>query len=37
MHMKQKSVYQQTQALLCKNLLKKWRMKRETLLVCLTV
>uniref|UniRef100_A0A4W2E4T6 ABC transporter domain-containing protein n=1 Tax=Bos indicus x Bos taurus TaxID=30522 RepID=A0A4W2E4T6_BOBOX len=32
MHMKQKSVYQQTQALLCKNLLKKWRMKRETLL-----
>uniref|UniRef100_A0A4W2CGW4 ABC transporter domain-containing protein n=1 Tax=Bos indicus x Bos taurus TaxID=30522 RepID=A0A4W2CGW4_BOBOX len=27
-----KSVYQQTQALLCKNLLKKWRMKRETLL-----
>uniref|UniRef100_A0A8B9YP19 ATP binding cassette subfamily A member 6 n=1 Tax=Bos mutus grunniens TaxID=30521 RepID=A0A8B9YP19_BOSMU len=35
MHMKQKSVYQQTQALLCKNLLKKWRMKRETLLVSL--
>ncbi|XP_061000984.1 ATP-binding cassette sub-family A member 6 isoform X4 [Dama dama] len=32
MHMKQKSVYQQTQALLCKNLLKKWRMKRENLL-----
>lgn len=30
--MKQKSVYQQTQALLCKNLLKKWRMKRENLL-----
>ncbi|XP_061031488.1 ATP-binding cassette sub-family A member 6 [Eubalaena glacialis] len=32
MHMKQKSVYQQTQALLCKNLLKKWRMKRQSLL-----
>ncbi|KAB1265899.1 ATP-binding cassette sub-family A member 6 [Camelus dromedarius] len=30
MHMKQKSVYQQTQALLCKNFLKKWRMKRES-------
>ncbi|XP_060058625.1 ATP-binding cassette sub-family A member 6 [Erinaceus europaeus] len=30
MHMKQKSVYQQTQALLCKNFLKKWRMKKET-------
>ncbi|KAL2764727.1 ATP-binding cassette sub-family A member 6, partial [Daubentonia madagascariensis] len=28
--MKQKSVYQQTQALLCKNFLKKWRMKRES-------
>uniref|UniRef100_A0A8C4PSG2 ABC transporter domain-containing protein n=1 Tax=Equus asinus asinus TaxID=83772 RepID=A0A8C4PSG2_EQUAS len=32
MHMKRKSVYQQTQALLCKNFLKKWRMKRESLL-----
>ncbi|XP_057572147.1 ATP-binding cassette sub-family A member 6 isoform X2 [Hippopotamus amphibius kiboko] len=32
MHMKQKSVYQQTQALLCKNFLQKWRMKREGLL-----
>ncbi|XP_054429074.1 ATP-binding cassette sub-family A member 6-like [Pteronotus mesoamericanus] len=32
MHRKQKSVYQQTQALLWKNLLKKWRMKRESLL-----
>ncbi|XP_040496256.1 ATP-binding cassette sub-family A member 6 isoform X1 [Ursus maritimus] len=32
MHMKQKSVYQQTQALLCKNFLQKWRMKRESLL-----
>ncbi|XP_039085717.1 ATP-binding cassette sub-family A member 6 [Hyaena hyaena] len=32
MNMKQKSVYQQTQALLYKNLLKKWRMKRESLL-----
>jgi len=30
--MKQKSVYQQTQALLCKNFLQKWRMKRESLL-----
>uniref|UniRef100_A0A8C4MIR5 ABC transporter domain-containing protein n=1 Tax=Equus asinus asinus TaxID=83772 RepID=A0A8C4MIR5_EQUAS len=30
MHMKRKSVYQQTQALLCKNFLKKWRMKRES-------
>ncbi|XP_039715147.1 ATP-binding cassette sub-family A member 6 isoform X2 [Pteropus medius] len=30
MHRKQKNVYQQTQALLCKNLLKKWRMKRES-------
>uniref|UniRef100_A0A8C4PSS6 ABC transporter domain-containing protein n=1 Tax=Equus asinus asinus TaxID=83772 RepID=A0A8C4PSS6_EQUAS len=28
--MKRKSVYQQTQALLCKNFLKKWRMKRES-------
>uniref|UniRef100_A0A452TPH1 ATP binding cassette subfamily A member 6 n=1 Tax=Ursus maritimus TaxID=29073 RepID=A0A452TPH1_URSMA len=37
MHMKQKSVYQQTQALLCKNFLQKWRMKRESLLVCLKV
>ncbi|XP_027481918.1 ATP-binding cassette sub-family A member 6 isoform X2 [Zalophus californianus] len=32
MHMKQKSVYHQTQALLCKNFLQKWRMKRESLL-----
>uniref|UniRef100_A0A2K5WBK9 ATP binding cassette subfamily A member 6 n=1 Tax=Macaca fascicularis TaxID=9541 RepID=A0A2K5WBK9_MACFA len=32
MNMKQKSVYQQTKALLCKNFLKKWRMKRESLL-----
>uniref|UniRef100_A0A8D1GTD9 ATP binding cassette subfamily A member 9 n=1 Tax=Sus scrofa TaxID=9823 RepID=A0A8D1GTD9_PIG len=32
MRIKQKSVYQQTQALLCKNFLKKWRMKRESLL-----
>uniref|UniRef100_A0A673V7P4 ATP binding cassette subfamily A member 6 n=1 Tax=Suricata suricatta TaxID=37032 RepID=A0A673V7P4_SURSU len=32
MNMKQKSVYQQTQALLYKNFLKKWRMKRESLL-----
>uniref|UniRef100_A0A8C3WMI6 ATP binding cassette subfamily A member 6 n=1 Tax=Catagonus wagneri TaxID=51154 RepID=A0A8C3WMI6_9CETA len=32
MRTKQKSVYQQTQALLCKNFLKKWRMKRESLL-----
>ncbi|XP_066090717.1 ATP-binding cassette sub-family A member 6-like [Saccopteryx bilineata] len=32
MHSKQKSVCQQTQALLCKNFLKKWRMKRESLL-----
>ncbi|XP_047563456.1 ATP-binding cassette sub-family A member 6-like isoform X1 [Lutra lutra] len=32
MHMKQKSVYQQTQALLYKNFLQKWRMKRESLL-----
>ncbi|KAI5933366.1 ATP-binding cassette sub-family A member 6 [Manis javanica] len=30
MHMKHRSVYQQTQALLCKNFLKKWRMKRES-------
>uniref|UniRef100_A0A2K6F5D0 Uncharacterized protein n=1 Tax=Propithecus coquereli TaxID=379532 RepID=A0A2K6F5D0_PROCO len=30
MSMKQKSVYQQTRALLCKNFLKKWRMKRES-------
>ncbi|XP_062936396.1 ATP-binding cassette sub-family A member 6 [Cynocephalus volans] len=30
--MTQKSMYQQTQALLCKNFLKKWRMKRESLL-----
>lgn len=29
---KQKNVCQQTQALLCKNFLKKWRMKRESLL-----
>ncbi|XP_019479355.1 PREDICTED: ATP-binding cassette sub-family A member 6 isoform X2 [Hipposideros armiger] len=29
---KQKNVYQQTQALVCKNFLKKWRMKRESLL-----
>uniref|UniRef100_A0A8C9Q9S7 ATP binding cassette subfamily A member 6 n=1 Tax=Spermophilus dauricus TaxID=99837 RepID=A0A8C9Q9S7_SPEDA len=29
---KQTSVYQQTQALLCKNFLKKWRMKRESAL-----
>ncbi|XP_014644682.1 PREDICTED: ATP-binding cassette sub-family A member 6 [Ceratotherium simum simum] len=28
--MKQKSVYQQTQALLCKNFLQKWRTKRES-------
>uniref|UniRef100_A0A8C6G1R4 ATP binding cassette subfamily A member 6 n=1 Tax=Moschus moschiferus TaxID=68415 RepID=A0A8C6G1R4_MOSMO len=32
MRMKQKSVCQQTQALLCKSLLNKWRMKRENLL-----
>ncbi|EPQ05001.1 ATP-binding cassette sub-family A member 6 [Myotis brandtii] len=32
MNRKKKNVYQQTQALLCKNLLKKWRMKRESLL-----
>ncbi|XP_055264695.1 ATP-binding cassette sub-family A member 6 isoform X3 [Moschus berezovskii] len=32
MRMKQKSVRQQTQALLCKSLLIKWRMKRENLL-----
>ncbi|XP_036263595.1 ATP-binding cassette sub-family A member 9 isoform X7 [Pipistrellus kuhlii] len=32
MHRKKKNVYEQTQALLCKNLLKKWRMKRESLL-----
>ncbi|XP_054565317.1 ATP-binding cassette sub-family A member 6-like isoform X2 [Eptesicus fuscus] len=32
MHRKNKNVYQQTQALLCKNFLKKWRMKRESLL-----
>lgn len=32
MHRRQKSVYQQTQALLCKNLLKKWRVKRESFL-----
>ncbi|XP_042822594.1 ATP-binding cassette sub-family A member 6 [Panthera tigris] len=32
MNMKQKSVYHQTQALLHKNFLKKWRMKRESLL-----
>uniref|UniRef100_A0A8C5V552 ATP binding cassette subfamily A member 6 n=1 Tax=Microcebus murinus TaxID=30608 RepID=A0A8C5V552_MICMU len=32
MSTKQRSVYQQTQALLCKNFLKKWRMKRESLL-----
>uniref|UniRef100_A0A8C0W9E3 ABC transporter domain-containing protein n=1 Tax=Castor canadensis TaxID=51338 RepID=A0A8C0W9E3_CASCN len=37
MRIKQISVYQQTQALLRKNFLKKWRMKRESLLVCLTV
>ncbi|XP_037349445.1 ATP-binding cassette sub-family A member 6-like isoform X2 [Talpa occidentalis] len=30
MHMKQKSVYRQTQALLWKNFLKKWRMKKES-------
>ncbi|XP_012588573.1 PREDICTED: ATP-binding cassette sub-family A member 6 isoform X2 [Condylura cristata] len=30
MHVKQKSVYRQTQALLWKNFLKKWRMKRES-------
>ncbi|XP_015999137.2 ATP-binding cassette sub-family A member 6 isoform X2 [Rousettus aegyptiacus] len=30
MHRKQKNVCQQTQALLCKNLLKKWRMKRQS-------
>uniref|UniRef100_A0A8C5ZH82 ATP-binding cassette sub-family A member 6-like n=1 Tax=Marmota marmota marmota TaxID=9994 RepID=A0A8C5ZH82_MARMA len=30
MRIKQTSVYQQTQALLCKNFLKKWRMKRES-------
>ncbi|XP_045425476.1 ATP-binding cassette sub-family A member 6 isoform X1 [Lemur catta] len=30
MSMKQKTVYQQTQALLRKNFLKKWRMKRES-------
>uniref|UniRef100_A0A8C0ZNQ2 ABC transporter domain-containing protein n=1 Tax=Castor canadensis TaxID=51338 RepID=A0A8C0ZNQ2_CASCN len=33
MRIKQISVYQQTQALLRKNFLKKWRMKRESLLV----
>ncbi|XP_049715282.1 ATP-binding cassette sub-family A member 6 isoform X2 [Elephas maximus indicus] len=32
MYKKKKSVYQQTQALLCKNFLKKWRMKRQSLL-----
>ncbi|XP_045693112.1 ATP-binding cassette sub-family A member 6 isoform X1 [Phyllostomus hastatus] len=32
MHRKQKSVCQQTQALLYKNLLKKWRKKRDSLL-----
>ncbi|XP_015425970.1 PREDICTED: ATP-binding cassette sub-family A member 6 [Myotis davidii] len=32
MNRKKKNVYQQTQALLCKNFLKKWRMKRESLL-----
>ncbi|KAM5310189.1 ATP-binding cassette sub-family A member 6 [Glossophaga mutica] len=32
MHRKQKSVCQQTQALLYKNLLKKWRRKRDSLL-----
>ncbi|XP_048654165.1 ATP-binding cassette sub-family A member 6-like [Marmota marmota marmota] len=32
MRIKQTSVYQQTQALLCKNFLKKWRMKRESAL-----
>nr|XP_002748709.2 ATP-binding cassette sub-family A member 6 isoform X1 [Callithrix jacchus]XP_008995894.2 ATP-binding cassette sub-family A member 6 isoform X1 [Callithrix jacchus] len=32
MNMKQKSVYQQTKALLCRNFLMKWRMKRESLL-----
>ncbi|KAM7067935.1 ATP-binding cassette sub-family A member 6 isoform 1-T2 [Molossus nigricans] len=32
MYRKQKNVYQQTRALLCKNFLKKWRMKRESLL-----
>ncbi|KAK1330893.1 hypothetical protein QTO34_008835 [Cnephaeus nilssonii] len=32
MHRKKKNVYQQTEALLCKNFLKKWRMKRESLL-----
>uniref|UniRef100_A0A8D2B9F3 ATP binding cassette subfamily A member 6 n=1 Tax=Sciurus vulgaris TaxID=55149 RepID=A0A8D2B9F3_SCIVU len=32
MRIKQISVYQQTQALLCKNFLKKWRMKRESAL-----
>ncbi|EHB07723.1 ATP-binding cassette sub-family A member 6 [Heterocephalus glaber] len=32
MSIKQINVYHQTQALLCKNFLKKWRMKRESLL-----
>ncbi|KAM4824071.1 LOW QUALITY PROTEIN: ATP-binding cassette sub-family A member 6-like [Urocitellus parryii] len=32
MRIRQISVYQQTQALLCKNFLKKWRMKRESAL-----
>ncbi|XP_054989585.1 ATP-binding cassette sub-family A member 6 [Sorex araneus] len=34
MHMKRKSVYQQTQALLCKNFLEKWRNKRTSALEC---
>nr|KAF6294971.1 ATP binding cassette subfamily A member 8 [Myotis myotis] len=32
MNKRERSVCQQTGALLCKNLLKKWRMKRESLL-----
>ncbi|KAM5150909.1 ATP-binding cassette sub-family A member 6-like [Callospermophilus lateralis] len=32
MRIRQINVYQQTQALLCKNFLKKWRMKRESAL-----
>ncbi|XP_006886459.1 PREDICTED: ATP-binding cassette sub-family A member 6 [Elephantulus edwardii] len=32
MNKKKKNLYQQTQALLCKNLLLKWRMKRQTFL-----
>ncbi|XP_036125022.1 ATP-binding cassette sub-family A member 8-like [Molossus molossus] len=35
MNKREISVCRQTWALLCKNLLKKWRMKRETLMECL--